>query len=67
MFKAGMVYRLQGEKALKQIKDPFGQGPFEFEKREKVFRLTSQIHWYRFVKKLKDKRVGLNFGGPQDY
>jgi hypothetical protein len=46
MFRAAVAYKLHGEEGLRGVNDPFGQGPFQFERfvfegLDRGFKLTS--------------------------
>lgn len=46
MFHAAVAYKLRGEQGLREVNDPFGHGPFQFERftfegKDRGFKLTS--------------------------
>ena len=55
LFKAAIVIARDGAERLPDLKDPFGDGPFKYEKTPKGFRLGSQLNY-------RGKQVELTIG-----
>ena len=55
LFRAAIAIQRDGEEQLASSKDPFGAGPFKYEKLPAGFRLTSQ---FNFRGKQVELRVG---------
>jgi hypothetical protein len=55
LFKTGIAVVRDGEKAVEQSIDPYGNGPFEYVKTPDGFELRSKLQWNK-------KPVTLDFG-----